>query len=68
MTVPRIAHKFCAKYLGAFCGIEKYDGHYGSCINVALSVPLVKGGYSPVGAQISGDYFGINTSWSLYEI
>lgn len=38
-----IAHEFEAKYPGVFRVIDKANGHYGSCINVAL--PLVKSKY-----------------------
>ena len=34
----KIAHDFGAKYPGVFRVIDKANGHYGSCINVALAV------------------------------
>ncbi len=35
-----IAHEFAAQYPGVFRVIDKENGHYGSCINVALPVAL----------------------------
>lgn len=35
-----IAHEFEAKYPGVFRVIDKANGHYGSCINTALSVAM----------------------------
>jgi len=37
-----IAHEFEAKYPGVFRIIDKTNGHYGSCVNAALSIAVGK--------------------------